>query len=404
MSQGYNLNAQRNGYMISLRNDIMLKEYPKSDHKTHFDQYAAKKIFKDRWNSIMFRILFSVSLPFILLFFNIFSPIKYTVKYLGRKRIDVDGIHRIFLNNDSNLYRISKRIAIQKDSDYWFKSFSDNFTLPKEYKVVSIEDLVTIPEILKCSFQAFIIQIQTIAKFGYDKLFLSYNAYNWCLCDFALRHLPLEAELIHCSIYDRMAIMYDLLPNSKKILLQHGGMFMRHKIIKDSPYYDWHDDMNFYTISGFYKSSPSKVYCLSENDKIALSRSVIANSPEYNNIGYGFGTNLTPSRKSVLIVGNYNLHFKDEVFIINELSHFDIEVFLKNHPVIDDSLYDEIRKSAKNLHFIDGKSHTYPNVDLVISYDSTLAYEYESIGTRVLFYEDINISDVKEYVIKALEL
>lgn len=388
--------------MISMKNDIRLKEYPKTDHYDYFDQYAAKKLFKRKWDSTIFRFLFNVSLPFIFSCSLFYFPIKYIWRFLKRKEIDVRDIRRIFLCNDSHLYHISKRADLQTEKDYWFNTFSNPYNIPHDCKIICAEDLISLKEILQCSWQAFLIHLQTIFNLGYDKYFLSYNAYEWCICDFALRHLPMETELLYSSIYDRMAIMFDSLPHNKKIMIQHGSMFMRHKIVKDSPYYEWLSDMNFYVVSGYYKSSPSKIYCLSENDKIALSRSVIANNPEYVTIGYDFVPNLLPNRKSVLIVGFYNLYYNNESYIVNELKGLDIDVYIKNHPTVDDSLYDELRNSATDLEFIKGGSSVYPKVDVVISYESTLAYEYISIGTKVLFYDDVNLSEIREIVVDIL--
>ena len=404
MMSEYNLRIQRDVFMASMRNDVRLKEYPKADHCQYLDQYAAKKVFKKKWDSIVFRLLFNISLPLIFAFSNIYIPIKYIFKFVRRRKLNVYNIHRLFICCDSHLCHISKRAGLQKDSDFWFKTFSDSCILPQSCHVIYVEDLITLEEIFKSAWQAFIIHLQTIINLGYDKYFLSYNAYEWCLCDFALRHIQLEAELIYSNIYDRMAILFDALPHANKVMIQHGGMFMKSKIIKDSPYYEWQNDINAYIVRGFYKSSPSKVYYLSEKDKVALSRSVIANSPEYIYMGYGFVPNLLPNRKSVLIVGHYDYYYKNEVFIINELKGLEIDLYLKSHPSINDSLYDSLRKEATNFFFLEGKCRVFPKVDVVISYESTLAYEYESLGTKVLYYDDINLHEIREIIAEILKL
>ena len=97
----------------------------------------------------------------------------------------------------------------------------------------------------------------------------------------------------------------------------------------------------------------------------------------------------------------YTLFADKEKEIIKDLQELDIAVYLKNHPSIANEKYDVLRKEF-NFNFLEGVGAELPDVDLVFSYDSTLAYEYASIGTEVLYYNNFDMKDVKRIVEKKL--
>lgn len=402
MLQNYTLKEQRITFMVAMRNDVRLKEYPLYSHYHCFDQYSGRKLIGKNFDNVIFRCVFNFFLPFIMVVADLYLPVVYSLKKLQKKKVNLTA-DRYFLNHERNLYNISKRIGLQRDDDIWIKSSLDNYALPSELRTVSFIDLVKFGDIFKSQYQALLLHLKTVFQLGYDKYLLSYNAYDWCLNDFALRRLPLNSELIYSCIYDRQAIMYDHLPHANKIMVQHGGMFMLHKPISESPYFEWQEDEKFYIVKGFYKSSPSVVYCLTREDEVALKRSVIANNPVFYQIGYGFKPAYKSKGKSVFIVGYYTLNADKESCILRQLQGLNIEIILKNHPTIDDSVYNEMRQKYI-FTYIEGKSSQFPDVDLVITPESTLAYEYKSIGTKVLFYDDIDINDIRGIVIRELKL
>ena len=97
------------------------------------------------------------------------------------------------------------------------------------------------------------------------------------------------------------------------------------------------------------------------------------------------------------------MFIKYEGQIIKELQGLDIELYLKNHPAEVNSKYDSLRNQF-NFNFIEGKDTRFPDVDLLISYDSTLAYEYASVGAKVLYYGHFDINNIRNIVIDELSL
>lgn len=400
MHTQYTFKMQRNAFLTTLQNDIVLKA--SDERKQYFEQIGAgRKAFKSWWNKLWFRATFGILLPFIMLTMDFYLPISNGVKLLLHKK-KILFTKRLFIGLDQRLFAISKRANIQKEGDVWLRFMYDKYILPEPKSTISVYDLVTFGEIFISSFQAFLIHMETICCFGYDKYFLSYKAYEWCLTDFALRHVPEDVELLHSYICDRNAILIDKLPHNNKSLIQHGTMHFGN-LNTNNPYKEFCKDRGFYIWNSLYKSSPLTVYCYTADDEWALSNSVIANHPTFVHIGYGFKPTFKPNKKSILIVANYYLFAKQEDFILSQLQNLDIIVFLKNHPTIDNSLYDEMRKKY-HFRFIEGTNTELPNVELLISYDSTLAYEYASIGTKVLYYGRFEIDNIKAIVKSSLNL
>lgn len=385
------MKLQRDSFMETLSNDTILNSYPNGVILS-WDQIAAgKKAFKKSWDSLPIRVIFNLFLPVVMFVMDLYLPIKYTLCSLlrNRKQLNAD---RVFLGHDRRLYTISKRIGLIKPDDIWLRFLSDTYDLPQTTRIVDVLDYVTVREIIKSSIQSFLIHIRTIFTIGYNHYFLSYKSFEWCMEDYAMRHIPIDTELVYSYICDRYAILIDKLPHKQKTLIQHGPMHFGNKTV-DIPFYEFHPERGFYIWKGLYKSSPSIVYCFTETDKWALSNSVLANKPQFVFMGYGFKPSFRPSKKSVLIVSNYYIFADKEERIISQLQNLDIEIYLKNHPSHSDSLYDEMQ-SKYRFSFIRGLDTELPAVDILISYDSTLAYEYASIGTKVLYYGHFDIDHI----------
>lgn len=396
----YSLQQQRSNFILTLRNDAVLNTCPKNQ-KVIFDQVAAgKKAFKNLWANSVFRLFFNIILPFVIVLADIILTLKYLYTFLSHRKKKLSS-KRFFVGHDRRLYTLSEKFGLQKNGDVWIAFLHEPFSIGDDKETAEIWDLITLDEIFKSYIQSIIIHVKTPFSLGYKFLFLSYKSYEWFLLDFALRHIPTDSELVYSYICDRNAILIDKLPHPKKVLIQHGTMHFGNKAF-EIPYLEWHPEKGFYIWNSLYQSSPSKVYCFTETDKWALSNSVIHNEPEYICTGYGFKPAFKPKKKSILIVANYYIFSEVEECLLKQLQDLDIEVYLKNHPSHSDSLYDEM-KSKYRFNYIKGLDTNLPNVDLLISYDSTLAYEYASIGTKVLYYGHFEKTDIKNIVKKYLD-
>lgn len=393
----YNLKKQRLTYYETLQYDSILKwQMP---HFKYFDQLGADgKISPQVWKNGLFRFFFNIGLPFVMLLSDFYFLFSYLIKNLTPK--DTTPFNRLYVCRERHLYLIAKRMGILSKDDVWFASPFDTFTLPYDAKQIRVLDYTSFTDAFLCFFQSIIIHSYTVFHFGYDYYLLSFKAFDWCMMDMALRNIPQNVDLYFCNICDRCAILIDKLPQHNKIMIQHGAMHF-HNNSNSSPYMTLQEDKGFWIWNSLYKNSPTRVYCFTEDDEIALRRSVIANDPEFIHIGYDFRPAFKPNKFSVLIIGMYTLFADKEKEIIKDLQGLDIDVYLKNHPSIDNGKYDVFRKEY-NFIFLEGVGAELPDVDLVFSYDSTLAYEYASIGTEVLYYDNFDMKDVKKIVEKKL--
>ena len=394
------MRMQRDSYIITLKNDICLYSSFESNHR--FNQIAAgRKAFKKLWDKTYVRIIFNIFLPIFMLALDFVVPMRYLFQMIKHKRMPIVG-ERYFIGHRRNLYAISKRAHINNDNDIWIRLLDDTYELPANLSKISILDLVTLNDFFKSWYQSIVLHVRTIFDVGYGLYFLSLKSFLWCLEDYGLRHLSENSTILFEDICDRNAILFDRLPVKGKIMVQHGTMHFG-SLLKDNPYLSYKKDKGYYVWNSLYKSSPDIIYCYTKDDEWALLESIVKNKPKFIHIGYDFSTNLKPGKKSVLVVGNYYLFKEREEEIIKGLQGLDIIIYLKNHPSHSDAIYDELRNKYK-FEFIRGQEVTYPSVDLLISYDSTLAFEYASIGTRVLYYGQFEEKDINKIVTDLLDI
>lgn len=390
-------------FMFTMRNDLIRKGIHDNSPKIMFDQIGAgRKLFKNKWDSLSVRVVFNFALPILMLSSHAYLLFYSFYKIITSRRSMTFKFSRLFVGLEPKLYEITKRANISNEKDVWFQTPFDSYQLPEGRPIITAFDLISFNDVIRSLSQSIVVHIWTIISLGYDKYFLSYNSFNWFITDCALRKIPKEVEIFYDYIYDRMAILCDKLPFEKKNMVQHGTMFLYH-VDKSSPYFDWQDDMGFYVPNNCYKSSPTTVYCFTEKDEVALLRTVISNKPTFIYVGYGFKPTFKPFRKSLLIVGEFNKYGNKEKIVLEGLVGLEIEIYLKNHPTISDSVYNDMKKRYI-FNLISSKSSEFPDVDLLISYESTLAYQYESVGTQVLFYDDIDLSKIREIVSEIMKI
>lgn len=396
----YKLKDQRNIYLKTIENDILLYS---SKESVKLDQFhVGRKIFGKYWDSIVFRLVINICLPVLSIILNLYYFIKFF--FLSLKPAYKGRISRLFVSNDRLLYKRSLYAGLQNKGDCWLKSPFDDYDIPNAEGIVKIgvADLLTCRDVCLTFLQTVLAHILVVKQYGYDKYLLSFNACKWFIVDFSLRHIPYDVEIIYSNLIDRNAILYDNLPHSKKSIIQHGSLYYIHNHYEEKFYEIQTENHKIYVRKNTYKSAPSTVYYLSENDKIAFVESVIRNIPNYIFIGYGFQPTEKPQRKSVLIIGNYTLFSNQEEAVLSQLQNTDMDIYLKNHPTLSDDCYNIFKEKYK-FQYIEGRSERFPDVDIVISHESTLAFEYESIGTKVLYYENIDMQRVADEVLYHLK-
>ena len=89
------------------------------------------------------------------------------------------------------------------------------------------------------------------------------------------------------------------------------------------------------------------------------------------------------------------VNLSKEENVLSGLQNKDVKIYIKNHPTQVPSVYkDFLEKYSFELL----TEPIYPKADVVISYDSTLALEYEEIGAKVYYYSNMRIESILDYL------
>lgn len=201
--------------------------------------------------------------------------------------------------------------------------------------------------------------------------FRAYSSFPFFVCFFFVENLDNSNELVMYNHYDRW--MY-LLGSShlKRTYIQHGKLgYDQIKRIKcDVAYYINHEQQTILE------------HTLFDNKPEARFRK----SFEYS----GMDKLIRNGNKDVLIVCFELLSEKHEN-VVKCLAGRNINIYLKPHPGDDLNKYDSLTKGYPNVVVLG--LFDYPKVDYVISYNSSLADEYEMHDIPVLKYSDSDYDD-----------
>lgn len=220
-----------------------------------------------------------------------------------------------------------------------------------------------------------------ISKTKFKYLLRTYSCLDYYLTYRFLRNTSIETELVFLNHIDRWASLFDNAHQEKKVLLQHG--------------IEMHD-ANW----PVKLKNVDSVYVLSMEEGEYLFRAVFAKRPRTISVLKATIT-LTPimgNKTSVLIVGfpGYGLIDKERT-ILNRIRGKNVDVYLKPHPGSDDmTLYQKIAADTDTRLIL---NQTFPDVDIVVSYTSTLAVEYQAYGKIVLYYNEHSLDDIVDVIL-----
>lgn len=225
-----------------------------------------------------------------------------------------------------------------------------------------------------------IIGAQTKLKFRY--VFRTFNSFDFFLTYYVLKNIPKETTICFCNQMDRWAILFDNAPQKNKILFQHGI---------EAPSADWPVKLKY----------TDTAYVLSMEESELLFKSVFKVKPM--NVYLMKPTiELTKmnddDKFKVLIVGfpGY-LMFEKEKAVVNALANENTIVYLKPHPGKEDmTKYINLENEYRQCKII--REKLFPDVDVVVSYRSTLAVEYQLYKKTVLFYSDYSVEKIIERI------
>lgn len=300
------------------------------------------------------------------------------------------------LSMNESLPRIVKNAKIPTAESAWIvkdEPYNEDMNYISYFRYLNLKDLFCL------YFVSLVAYYKSVFRYGMQVSILAAEAYEFMLRYRGCSCFPIESDYYFCNHMDRNAVLIDNLPQGNKYLIQHGTMIMRSLRIGLSS-----DDMvcdnekSIWTYNIPYKyNSIKKVYCFSEKEYLALCMSILHNRPCYEVVGYSLKTTpINDMRKSVLIIGYYSNYAEKEERLISKLQNYNIKLFLKNHPCQAGKWYQEMINKY-NFEFIDAPY--FPAVNYVVSYESTLALEYESVGSKVFYYDEYTIDQIVERIL-----
>ena len=258
----------------------------------------------------------------------------------------------------SNLYLESRVWVIGGLIDYSSFDLSDKI-------VVDCRDNLTVWDYIKVlchsmnTLLGYLIKERTI--------FTIYKIWNFYECSIALRKISHNKEIVFSNQLDRWALLFDDLPASKKTLLQHGLMPIN--------------------VPNKLKNVDVMYSMTKETWKDALIN-VLDCTPE---IKYMSSTiklsEINTDKPSILIIAHI-LHFEVEKKIIRNLQKYEADIYVKKHPgVNNDRCYYDLQKEYGFTYLTEP---IFPKVNFLISYNSTLVYEYQNFGIPFYKYENVD--------------
>jgi hypothetical protein len=248
----------------------------------------------------------------------------------------------------------------------------------KNLKTVSVFSGISYSQLLKSFWNAITLSIHMNRKYKKDDYLLrSYSSFPFFLFFFFVNNLDNSNELVFFNHYDRWTYLFG---NSrlKKTYIQHGKL--------------WKD--NIQRINCGYA-----VY-LCKSQQETLEYTLFNNKPKASYMKpmelCGFEKLKNNGYKDVLVVCLESFAQKHE-FVVSKLYNSKVNLYLKPHPSDNLSAYTRLTEQYPEIVLL-GKAE-YPRVDYVISYDSTLADEYEMHDIPVLKYDDEDFMEKLEALI-----
>lgn len=356
--------------------------------------YGINKNINKYVNNIFakYSLILIFPLGFILLVIKDFFKSCNKIIFVKKERLKEE---EYFIASTNFSKSINNRINKHIGNVCWLLNENIN---PKDYiipngKFISCNQIVGIDDAFSSLIGSFVVYLLICRKYGFYFMLGSLNAYKWLLFWKACKNIPKVSSLYFVDHKDRWAFLEDNINCDNKTLIQHGTEISNcsddlaksrgmHHISEGG----WTQDIPYK-----YKSL-KKVIAFSDKEISALKLSIIGCTPEFVVGGYDFETYLLDSNKlSVLIIAHSGIYFEKESQIIRALQDLHIDIYVKNHPTQSNESYHELRK---HFNFTIISEQRFPYVDLVITYDSTLAHEYMSIGINVLYHTQNSLDKI----------
>ena len=395
-------------FFVSRKNQDYINEYYRQTLSKEYQPLIGKNrvpivILNNSFFKMFYIGVLSIGLLLIL--------IKKLIKALSEKNkvgnVIFEGRELYLITQRNNvLQSLLKHSGIYNDNVAWLcppGAFPQEGN--KDQFVYSLS-LLSRKTIIWCALDSIKSYFLLLKRKGFCYVLEANGAFEWLLYYWTLQVIKPDVTIYFCQTYAPIIVAIGRAPQ-RKIHVQHGSLVLRtnihninYPILQPVPGFDC------WTVNSPYKlSNIEKAYSFSEREFAAECLAIFKTVPEAIVTGY----NLKQSdlidvgchKKSVLIIAFYRA-YKDKIEeLIKVLSHYDLDILLRVHPQDNPTLYDTVKKEY-GVQVFSGKS--FPKADVILSYESTLALEYEALGFKVLFFHVKEVNEVVKDVIKDLGL
>lgn len=317
--------------------------------------------------------------PFLSLFLiTVFLPF-FIFKVLFKKRVANKSKNVALCYAGLARQRINAVPEVYQRIDYYlYPLFVDNSWVMEGKERHNILESLNVWDVLKAYIWSIGGIVAATIKTHGLYLYRNYLCYEYILTSYYLNELSPDSTLYFVNHVDRWAVLFNFAPQKSKVLLQHGI---------ESSWADWPIKLTTVT----------KAYVFCESQKERMTNAVLGHEPIYEVMPATISlTDMTTAlRKNIVIVACDNYIFYDqEEKIIKSAVRDDLRIYVKIHPGKNDyQKYLNLKKKAnKNLEVIN--TSTFPRVDAVVSYKSTLGLEYEALNIPVFYYDELPLEEI----------
>jgi len=379
------MKKQRLYYTTTLFNEIYLNAHTENKEPYFL---KAEKIPFGLAQTLLGSALILLLFPVLYFFYIVFQGARFFIEVFKTDSQELK-CGEYFLATAYFASSINERINKYAPRTIWLLNSTikkADFVIQSDY-AISIKQVLKPKDILNSFWDSFLTPFIIWKKFGHYYLLVSLNSFNWYTYFYAASKIPFDSELFFLDHKDRWALLEDKVLVRKKSLIQHGkeaAVTPKNRVVVADGVYCHDMPYKFKTID--------TVYCFSEKEYIALTHSIISNTPQKVIIGFDFKTTpVETSAFSVLIIGNQELFANVEEQIIAGLQDKEVVLYVKGHPTQSNVFYQQLL-TKYYFHLIKGSE--FPMVNMVVSYSSTLALEYESVGVEVLYHTVLSLDKI----------
>ena len=342
-----------------------LKDYKVSIAADHLYQKGVKRSIAEKM--IRFSIHFETVISIFILFFHFLLA-------LAKKVVS----RRVVLQNQVLIYssgiqeqRLINLLKSAEIDDFVVVKISGKKNKYSQKLSYSLYSGIRTLQIVKAALYSVYFIFFMKNKYGKkDCLFRSYSFFEYLLVYCSLSNLDKSNSLLFFDTISRWAYLF-CSSSLTKTFVQHGKISGRVNYVK--------------------LRNIDVAYYISESQRNILEKCLIGCKPKYKYRKLfefaGDEKIKHTGKKNVLVVCRETLMAR-QMSVVDLLSSCSVNIYLKPHPSDKYDEYLSLQNKYPEVSILD--RYDYPEVDFVISYDSSLADEYEMHNIPVLKYNDEN--------------